>query len=323
MKKSIISLFRCPKSKRTLKIVKVQSNTFLATDDNKFSYPVVGNIPRFVSDFNYADNFGMQWNYFSKTQLDSHSGTSISKDRFYNATGWNRKQLKNKLILDAGCGSGRFAEIALKSGAVVVALDFSNAVEACWKNLSHYPNLHVVQGDILSLPFCDNSFDYVYSLGVLQHTPDVEKSFKSLVSVLKPGGNICTDFYWKRFRTLMHSKYVFRPFTKRMKREKLFHILTKIVPKMLFLSKLLSRIPLIGVALKRMVPVANYAGIFPLDEKQLQEWALLDTFDMLAPQFDKPQSRVTIAKWYSEMGLIDIEIFHASHLVGRGIKPSS
>ena len=56
-------------------------------------------------------------------------------------------------VLDAGCGAGRFAEIALSSGANVVALDYSSAVNACYLNLKEHSNLHVVQGDIYALPF--------------------------------------------------------------------------------------------------------------------------------------------------------------------------
>ena len=80
----------------------------------------------------------MQWNYFSKTQLDSHSGFPISSDRFWKATGWKPEHLKDQWVLDIGCGSGRFAEIALKAGAKLVALDYSNAVESNYKNNHQY-----------------------------------------------------------------------------------------------------------------------------------------------------------------------------------------
>ena len=45
------------------------------------TFPIVNNIPRFVSTENYANAFGRQWNKFRKTQLDSHTGTTISRDR--------------------------------------------------------------------------------------------------------------------------------------------------------------------------------------------------------------------------------------------------
>jgi len=294
---------------------------WLVSEDNQHRYAVHKGIPRFVPQSNYADNFGMQWNHFRQTQLDSHSGLPISTDRFWRATSWSPMSIKGQWVLDAGCGAGRFAEVALKAGAKVVALDYSSAVDACYANLKHYPNLNVVQGDIYALPFAPQTFPFVYSLGVLQHTPDVAKAFAALPPMVRGGGRLCADFYWRRFITMMHAKYLFRPLTKRMPQPKLFKLLERWVPGLLALSQLLGRVPLLGRVLKRIVPVADYTGVFPLSEKQLKEWALLDTFDMLAPTYDNPQSATTVRQWFDEAGLLDVEIGHWSHLVGRGSKP--
>lgn len=317
----MIKFLRCPKTKQRLIISK--NGKSLETVDKIHSYEIVNDIPRFVEKSNYADNFGMQWNKFLTTQLDSANKTSISQDRFYSATGWKEKELKNKWILDAGCGSGRFAEIALSAGAKVVALDYSTAVDATYKNLKNHPNLFIVQADIYSMPLPENFFDFVYSLGVLQHTPDVEKAFKALIPILKPKGKICVDFYWKRFRTMMHSKYILRPITKRIPKETLFNFLQKHINKLLILSNIIGKVPYFGFALKKLIPVANYKGIFPLTEKQHLEWSLLDTFDMLSPMYDKPQSAKAVKKFFKSANLTDIEIFQAFHLVGRGKKRSS
>jgi len=53
----------------------------------------------------------------------------------------------------------------------------------------------------------------------------------------------------------------------------------------------------------------------------LREWALLDTFDMLAPAYDNPQTAATIKQWFKEAGLVDIEVGHWGHLAARGVKP--
>jgi hypothetical protein len=76
----------------------------------------------------------------------------------------------------------------------------------------------------------------------------------------------------------------------------------------------------VGKLLKRVVPVANYDGIYPLTEPQLLEWALLDTFDMLAPAYDQPQTAATARRWLEQAGLREIEVLKAGHLVGRGTK---
>jgi hypothetical protein len=70
-----------------------------------------------------------------------------------------------------------------------VALDYSSAVDACYANLKHHPNLHVVQGDIYTLPFMQSAFPFVYSLGVLQHTPNVAKAFAALPPMVREGGS--------------------------------------------------------------------------------------------------------------------------------------
>jgi len=105
-----------------------------------------------------------------------------------------------------------------------------------------------------------------------------------------------------------------------MEKDKLFNLLKRIVPSMLFFSRMIGKIPFIGKVLKRVIPVADYSGVYPLTEKQLTEWALLDTFDMLGPQFDSPQTKKTIYHWMSNAGMNDIQILHQTLLVSRGIK---
>ena len=328
MKTELLELLRCPTTGLGLHLEGCDDSKqfvedgWLVSDDGQQRYSVIKGIPRFVLQSNYADNFGMQWNHFRQTQLDSHSGHPISTERFWLATGCKPEQLKDQWVLDVGCGAGRFAEVALLAGAKVVALDYSSAVDACYANLKHHPNLHVVQGDIYALPFAPGSFPFVYSLGVLQHTPDVAKAFAALPLMLTGGGRLCTDFYWKRIITMLHAKYLFRPLTKRMDQGKLFHFLQRWVPTLLAISQALGCVPLLGRGLRRIVPVADYTGRFPLSDQQLKEWALLDTFDMLAPTYDNPQSAATVREWFELAGLVEIEVGHWSHLVGRGIKPA-
>ncbi|MDD4554678.1 MAG: methyltransferase domain-containing protein [Bacteroidales bacterium] len=326
MKIELLEMLCCPKSGQNLHVEHTEKNQLslksglLISEDGRNSYPILNGIPRFVPMSNYADNFGIQWNRFRQTQLDSYSGHPISANRFWNATGWLSDELKDQWVLDVGCGAGRFAEVALNSGAKVIALDYSSAVDACYANLNHHPNLYVVQGDIYSLPFAIERFSFVYSLGVLQHTPDVAKAFAALPPMVKAGGKLCIDFYWKRLRTMLNTKYLLRPITKRVPKCKLFNYLERTVPVLLIISQGIGTIPIIGRILKRIVPVADYTGIYPLSSQQLKEWALLDTFDMMAPEYDNPQTIKTILRWMNDAGLDEIQVLHEGHLVGRGRK---
>jgi len=324
MIREFLDRLRCPQTGQRLQVeggvAPDMSDGWLVAEDGEHRYPVRNGIPRFVPEANYADNFGMQWNHFAKTQLDSHSGHPISAERFWKATAWTPESLKGRWVLDVGCGSGRFAEVALSAGAHVVALDYSTAVDACRANLGDNPLLHVVQGDVYALPFAPGSFDYVYSLGVLQHTPDVHRAFAALPPMVAPGGALCVDYYEKSLRALLHAKYLLRPITKRLPQKRLFATLERIVPVMLPVSRALGRVPLAGRALKRLVPVANDDDNLPLSNRQLREWSLLDTFDWLAPAYDNPQTLTTARRWMEEAHMKQIEVFKAGHLVARATK---
>src|SRR3990172_1480901 len=97
-------------------------------------YPIVNFIPRFLSDqTNYCSGFGYQWNKHYQTQYDRYSGIPISERRFFEETRWSRNE-KCEILLEAGSGSGRFTEHATSTAAMVVSLDFSNAVDANYLN---------------------------------------------------------------------------------------------------------------------------------------------------------------------------------------------
>ena len=291
----------------------------LRCSDCATPYPILRGLPRFVASANYADNFGFQWDRFQKTQLDSYSGMPISRDRFFRSSGWSPQELANKRVLDVGCGSGRFAEVALSLGAGVVAVDYSSAVDACRRNLSpSWPTLEVVQADIYCLPFEPASFDYIYCLGVLQHTPDVEKAFLALPTFLKAGGKLVVDLYPKLRRNVLWPKYWLRPLTKRMNTRTLFALVNRAAPPLLRLSRCVGRVPVVGRQLRYMVPVANYEGVYSLNEEQLREWAILDTFDMFSPTYDQPQSTETVTQWARKTCLQQFEVFRSGFLICRG-----
>jgi 2-polyprenyl-3-methyl-5-hydroxy-6-metoxy-1,4-benzoquinol methylase len=207
MRYELLEKLRCPKTGQCLTldtpetIADAIENGWLVSVDGQHRYSIRNGIPRFVPEVNYADNFGMQWNHFRQTQLDSHSGHPISANRFWLATGWRPEDMKDQWVLDAGCGAGRFAEVALNAGANVVALDYSSAVDACYANLKHHPNLHVVQGDIYALPFPKEFFPFVYSLGVLQHTPYVARAFAALPPMVAGGGKLCVEASYQTYAT--------------------------------------------------------------------------------------------------------------------------
>src|SRR5688572_18522148 len=99
MKATFLDILRCPQSGQRLLLEQPHYHEdriktgWLVSDSGAHRYPIRDFVPRFVPESNYADNFGMQWNKFRKTQLDSYTGRPISANRFWQATGWVPKDL--------------------------------------------------------------------------------------------------------------------------------------------------------------------------------------------------------------------------------------
>lgn len=277
--------------------------------------PIREFVPRFVPNSGYSQNFGEQWNHFRRTQIDKYNATTLSKDRFYSGTGWSPAELKGARILEAGCGAGRFTQVMLDAGAHVYSVDLSSAVDACFANLGPRENLCVVQANLCQIPFRPHSFDKVFCYGVLQHTPDPRASFMSLVPFLKPGGDLAIDVYLKGWALEPYkSKYFYRPLTTRMSRDWLFRFLQWYIPKWLPFDTFIKRLPVVGSVLGMIVPCWNYRYL-PLSRAQQVEWAILDTFDALAPAYDFPQTPETVTEWFMSAGLADIRV----RLGGNGV----
>src|SRR5882757_4950449 len=107
-------------NRKTKEYYLIQGDSLLS---NGPAVKAVNNIPRFVSSGAYASLFGDQWKQYKKTQLDSYSGTTISKDRLDRCLGDLKDNLAGKTVLEAGCGAGRFTEVLLQKGAYLVSSD--------------------------------------------------------------------------------------------------------------------------------------------------------------------------------------------------------
>jgi ubiquinone/menaquinone biosynthesis C-methylase UbiE/uncharacterized protein YbaR (Trm112 family) len=268
----------------------VVTGTLKCTECAK-TYSIEAGIPRFIESENYASSFGYQWNRFRLEQIDSINGTRLSEQRFYSETGWTPEWMSGKWILDAGCGAGRFLDVAARSDCEVVGMDISNAVDAAKANLIRHKNVHFVQASIYELPFRNNVFDGCYCIGVIQHTPDPPKSVRSLPRVLKAGGRIAVTIYERKRWTLLYSKYLLRPFTKRLDKKILLKLIKGSMPVLWPITEVLFRVPLLGRYFMFAIPVANHVDEPGMSWRQRYEWAILDTFDMLSPQYDQPQTQ--------------------------------
>ncbi len=274
-------------------------------------YPIESGIPRFVNQDNYASSFGYQWHKFKLEQVDSFNQTNLSEKRFYSETGWTSEWMKGKWILEVGCGAGRFLDIASKNSCEVVAVDITNAVDAAKENFGDRENIHFVQASIYELPFRAGVFDGCYCIGVIQHTPHPEAATKCLPKVLKIGGKIAVTIYERKPWTLLNGKYLIRPLTKRLNKKAFLASLKLLMPGLFVLTEVLFRLPVFGRLFRFSIPIANYVNEVDLSLKQRYDWAILDTFDMLSPEYDQPQTRPDVEKWLSNSEIIDIQ--HLNH----------
>lgn len=293
---TLLTALACPSCKSAMKV----GDNLLNCPACILSFPILRGIPRFVPSENYADSFGLQWNRFARTQIDSALGTNRSRDRFIHETLWNENQLKGKLVLDAGCGSGRFSEIALGLGARLIAIDYSSAVDAASENLNS-ENLLIAQGDLANLPIPSESLDFVYCIGVLQHTKDPERIVAELLRCLKPSGEITLTFYENSsWHVRFYAKYLIRPLTKRLPNKFLLNFIDRTSPVWFPVTNLLFRLPRpLSRFFRFIIPIANYIEFSYTQNQDARAEAILDTFDMLSPSFDRPIKKSEILKWIS------------------------
>lgn len=273
--------FVSPKSGEKLS---VKGNVLVSESGEAF--PVVNGIPRFVPQENYASAFGLQWKNFAKTQLDSYSGTSISQERLERCLGFAIENLKGKTLLEVGSGAGRFTELFVKGGAYVHTVDLSVAVEVNKENIGNAQNYSVAQASVYDLPFPKNSFDIVVCLGVIQHTPDSEKTTEALWQMVKPGGLLVIDHYIWRINYYFNPATYYRLVLKELKPETSKKIVDVLVNVFFPLHWVFRNIPPLEWLLKRVSPLITFMKVHPeLSKQEHYEWARLDTNDSLTDYY--------------------------------------
>lgn len=305
----VLALLRCPVCKSPLS----NAEGGLHCSGCGRHFPEVRGVLRFVEEQNYADSFGYQWHRFQRTQLD-HAGTNFSEQDFVEKTGLQPEDLKGKLVLDVGCGMGRFAEVATRWGARVVGIDLSAAAEVAAKNLSNRKFV-AFQADVFALPFAAESFDCIYSMGVLHHTPDCEKAVKTLPQYLRPGGTLAVWLYsgynkWYRFSDQ------WRKITHRMSPRTLHSFFRVAVPFFYWLDRGLRVVPVVG---KPVAGVVHH--VFPVNRQSDAEARVLDTLDWYSPKYQSKHTYEQVFRWFENCGLEHLSV--GNNPIGvRGKKPA-
>jgi SAM-dependent methyltransferase len=252
----------------------------------------------------YASSFGDQWNWFREVQIDSRNGTNESERALYATTGWTQEDYHDRLVLDAGVGAGRFAEIAVKHGAEVVGIDLTSAIDAAYTNIGQHKKVHLIQADIFAMPFRDGTFDLAYSIGVLHHTPDTRAAFDRVAATVKKGGGFAVYMY-HAYGLGHRCPDLIRKLTTRLPLKAMFAISAFAIP-----LYYLYRVPVLGKVLQLLCPISLHPD---------RHWRWLDTFDWYTPKYQWKFYYPEIFRWFRANGFLDIEVFD-DPIRMRGIK---
>lgn len=241
-------------------------------------------------------SFGREWTRFDVQRPAEDSQSFLAK------TGFSLSELSGKLVLDAGCGGGRYTSVAAQAGAEVLAVDLSQAVDKTQQLTVSFPNVHLLQADLMNLPLRSECVDYIYSIGVLHHTPDTNRAFQSLLPLLKPRGKIAIWLYpkWHPIKELINSLQ--RAVTTRLPHSLLHSLCYLAIPLGAVKRKLLTQkswpLQRLGVVLHLVtIGVSNHP------DPQIR---VCDTFDWYSPAYQWHHTFAEVKQWFVEAGLVNI-----------------
>lgn len=248
------------------------------------AYPIRGGIPRFVDSDKYVTSFTMQRKYM-QSRFDNWARETGREERFTRLTGFDLGSAKGKLFLDAGCGYGRYAAVVAQAGGTLVGVDLStDSIELANRYLGDRDNVHLIQGDLQSLPLKRALFDAVYSIGVLHHTPDTRASFQALIPFVKPGQRIAI--------------WVYAPEDKRF--DDVLRLATVHMPSWSVLGVGAAR-HVLGQSVRRVLLRRKEARVFS------SFWPdIMGQFDSLAPRYAFVHTAAEVQDWFKAAGLQDI-----------------
>ena len=244
----------------------------------------------------YVENFGKQWRDYKFVQIDSFNNFTISydylKEIFFNKL----SKINNKTILEIGGGAGRFTEHFIKEANKCVSVDLSSSV---YHNVSKDDKkLILVKADFNKL-IPDKKFDIVFCRGVLQHTKDPIRSLLKIHKFVNKNGFVVFDIYKMPKIGYLHPKYFFwRPLIQTfIKYEKFEFFLKRKITLILMIKRIIKRIFLNSNFVSDcFIPVWDYKDALNIDNKSLENWAIMDTLDGLYAKYDYPQRNNKIVK---------------------------
>lgn len=144
------------------------------------------------ADASTVESFGDEWTKFSGFDANE---LRIAGDQYFDIV---RDEMlgADKNALDIGCGTGRWSRYLSPRIGTIEAIDPSEAVFAASKFTADCKNIRITQAGYGGIPFAENSFDFVFSLGVVHHLPDTEGAIREAAAMVKSGGHLLLYIYY-------------------------------------------------------------------------------------------------------------------------------
>ena len=266
--------------------------------------------------------YGLQWNRYRIVRAEEDLATFLLK------TGLQTDAFSGKLVLDGGCGMGRYARVAASLGAAVVGMDLSQAAVAAQDMTAEFaPHVQIIRGDLLRPPLPSGRFDLVYSIGVLDHTPDPKAAFLELAKAVRLGGRMAVWVYQKQSPVVERIMAAHRAVARRLPVSMVERLSRWSVP----VGGLKRRLMGSSSRLIQRVGVALHALTIGVSMHPDPEVRACDTLDWYAPRFVSHHTPDEVQGWFAEAGFTQVADptvgqahFHAGqgqgvHMIG--IKP--
>ena len=175
------------------------------------------------------------------------------------------------------------------TGARVVGVDLSAAVEKAATLCADFPDVAIVQADLLDLPLADASFDAAFSIGVMHHSPDPRKAFAQVARKVKPGGRMAVWLYRKNVAPQEWINSGLRAITTRMP--------PRLLEQLCAAAGVLGGMPVLNKTLNKVANFSNHP-----------DWTLrvCDNFDWYAPKYQSHHTVAELSRWLVEEGFDDL-----------------
>jgi len=258
-------------------------------------------------------SFGVEWSEYYPRLGWAPSEQGCEIDNFLILTKAMPNFFSAKVVIDAGCGNGRYIKvvntISTPRPRLVIGVELSDSIIVASRNCAVYDNVVFIRMDLNALPaVIKDPVDYVYSIGVLHHTPNAEQGFYNLARCVRDGGFLSLFLYGKGNPVLYRVNCFLRNRFFRSWRHKFVFWLCVLtaIPGQLFRVKWIG--PWVGDFVNRFVFVSSDVH---------------NMFDAYTAGYTSFHERGEVERWYRSVGFdvaVEERINRTSlHCIGRKV----